>query len=280
MKRTFTPLGGLAEAGPLSTARTIVSSEASSAPAVLPLAIALALVIGLVIGWAGSAQADISGDLHVTIEGPEMETVEQTGRIYIKGDGMEPEAVRMEITPEGQEQNAIFITRPEEEVAYIVMPELKTYMTMDLAASGDQQPSAPGTGAGEMELEDLGRATVEGHRTQVKGGPVVDEQGQTVGQMKVYIAPGLDNAPIKSEVKMQDGTRSESVIRNPSKEKLAADLFLPPAGYEETRLPDIGQFMDELGDEVREGLEEGAKEDAREGAKEGAREGLRDALPF
>jgi hypothetical protein len=244
----------------------------------------------LVLG-AGLARADLSGDLTIQSKDPKQrKTLLQKGKVFYDGSATAPKAIRMEMAAEGDKPGIVFITRPEEQMAYMLLPEAKTYMPLDLKKGGEGQklPEAPGARSREaLQLREVGKATVDGHPTTVRAGPLNDKNGKKVGEMKVYLAKDLDDAPIKSELKLNDGSTTVSTLSNTSTRQLAANLFTPPDSYSETRIPSLDDMSKALGKETRKGAEEGAKESADEEAakarqkeKESVKEGIKKALPF
>jgi hypothetical protein len=206
---------------------------------------AAALFLGAL--FATTAAADLSGDLKVTIRGPDGDEMVQEGRIFLKGDADDKKRPSRVELGEGEDE-VIFITRPDEDIGYMVMPPAQSYMRLDLE-------EAEGAGVGddevpEEEFTEVGRETVNGHPTTVKEAPIRDPAGEKIGTARVYFARDLNDEPIKSEMRMDDGTYTETLISNPSTEKLDEKLFTPPEDYAETLVPGLEQLFEGLEDEL------------------------------
>ncbi len=230
------------------------------------------IALAAVVLFPLSAAADLSGDLRVTTRDPEGKTMTQTGRIYLDGEPDSPRrAMRMELQPEGAPEKMVFLTRPQDEAVYMIMPSSRTYMKMSVEEGREKAPTPPGGGMSPEDFKDVGTERVNGRETVVKEAPIREGEKQ-VGTVRVYLAPDLKNEPIKSEVRTQEGLTTTTVIENPSTDSVPADLFTLPAGYTEMELPSMSQMM--------KGMEKGAREEAEKEAQEEALEGVRDKLPF
>ena len=199
---------------------------------------------------AGVAVADLSGDLKIRMVDPAGTETLQSGKIYLQGPAADEERnVRLEIeSPDQPDGDAIIITRPRDDVGYMLFPEMKSYMTLDLDAE------EPGTAAEEIRDEDLetvGRAEVEGYDTVVKRGPVV-HNGREIGQITMYVAEELDDEPIRSHFEHEDGSVTETLIQNPDRADLPDELFQPPPDYQETLIPGMEQLLEDLEDEMQD----------------------------
>ena len=208
-------------------------------------------IIGLATLWvAGPASADLSGDLQIRMVDPAGTETRQQGKIYLQGPAADEERnVRLEIeSPEQPEGEAIIITRPRDNIGFMLFPAMESYMTLDLDA---EDPDAVGEEIREEDLEAVGRAEVEGYDTIVKQGPVV-HNGQEIGQITMYIAEELDDEPIRSRFEHVDGSVTETLIQNPDTADLPDALFAPPADYQETIIPGMEQLMEDLENEMQD----------------------------
>ncbi len=196
-----------------------------------------------------TAIADLSGDLEVRVENPGGETMEEKGKIFIEGDPFESTTTRVEMTgPDGTE--VIMITRGEENKAFLVMPEIEAYS--ELALDDTTGSEAPGAGLKREDFKITGQENLDGVATDVGVAQVKDDQGQVVGNARVNFAKELDGAPVRSRIELDNGSVAETVISNPSDEKIDASKFLPPDEYQETRLP---LFEDPFTEELTEPTE-------------------------
>lgn len=232
--------------------------------------------------FTGTAYADLSGDYRLTVVDKEgKQESAQLGKIFLKGESNSPDrAMRMEIAPEGaaESEKLVFLTNPKEAAMYMVMPEAKSYMKMSMEEGETKAPKSPGQGYAGTEFKTVGRERLNGIRVIVKEAPLRDGE-KTVGTMRVYVAPSLGNEPLKSVLTSDKGGSTTIAIENPKSGNLPDSLFRVPKGYTETKLPSVGEMMNQLG--------EGAKDDAKgeaqkekDEAKEKAKKGIRDKLPF
>ncbi len=248
------------------------------------LALSALLSLGMLTLSSQAALADLSGDLRITVKDKGEEQQVQGGKIYMQGSADDKERnVRVEIDADEKAgeaaSDAVIISRPAENVGYMVFPGMKSYMKMDIESARDKGPNTPGgEGLDPDDFKKIGEEKVGGYDTVVKEAPVL-ENGKKLGTVTVYLAKDLNDEPLKSVFREEGGRVTETLIENPTTNKLPDDLFTPPAGYSETVLPQIDQLQEELRKEQERAADEAAKE-ARDNARKEAERSLRDSLPF
>lgn len=148
------------------------------------------------------------------------------GKIFVTKDKS-----RMEM------QGSISISRMDKMIAWVLMPQQKTYMEMALqpqnivATADNKMP-------GEIKRELLGQESVEGRDTDKYKITYSDKQASN----SVYM--WLDKK-IKIPVKTEDVNGSWSVTyKNIKTENLDASLFEIPAGYKKMSMPSLPNMKD------------------------------------
>lgn len=240
---------------------------------------AIALAGSAVLLFPLAAAADLSGDLRVTVTDAHGKATTQSGKLYLDGAPESKErTARMELTPAGADEPLVFLTRPQDNAMYMVMPGAKAYMKMSLDEGMQKSPRAPGQGLDPADFKTVGSERVEGRRTIVKEAPIREGE-KTTGTIRIYVAPDLGNEPVKSVVENDRGTTATSVISNPKQGELPDSLFAVPSGYAETKLPSLNKMLQGIGEGVEDETEDAAKEQQDKAADE-VRKGLRERLPF
>jgi hypothetical protein len=217
------------------------------------------------------AIADLSGDYAVTVIDQDGAKKTQVGKIFLDGTPKDQErAMRMEISGEEAGQSMVFLTRPQDDTVFMLMPENKTYFSLSMTDATSKAPKAPGEGLEPSDFKEVGKERVNGIQTVVKEAPMM-ENGKRTGTVRIFTAPSLNDEPIKSEIKSDEGVTTTAVIENPTTKAIPESQFRVPEGYTETKLPSVGKIFEELGKDV----EKEQKKEAGRGLEERLRKGLR-----
>jgi hypothetical protein len=161
-----------------------------------------------------------SADMVMTTQGHSM-----SGKIFVNAD-----RTRMEMSMPGQ--SVVNIVRRDKQVAWMLMPDQKTYMEMPLKNQG--QPS-PFDGSVDYKYTLVGPDTVDGH-------PCKKYQfSATVGGQAVkgfhWLASDLKDLPIQWS---DENGASLTTLKNAKIGPSPDALFELPAGYTKT---DMGSMM-------------------------------------
>ena len=180
-------------------------------------------VVGISLCALLSAQAlaiDLSSDMVATANGQK-----HASRIYVQG---------AKVRVESGQQAGYSIVRPDRNVVWMVMPEMKSYMEMRLDPS--KQPRTGEKVQGEVSRKLLGSETVDGHPTQKY--EVAYKDRETNQKMYQWMATDI-NFPVKMAA--IDGSwtieyRNIKMVAQPD------SLFEVPAGFQKSSmaLPDMG----------------------------------------
>jgi hypothetical protein len=120
----------------------------------------------------------------------------------------------------------VILARPDQKAAYLVYPELQSYVLNNLPAETE---SVATNSDYKAETTELGKETVDDHPC-VKNKVVVTDDEGTKHEYTVWNATDLKKFPIKMETTEQ-GRATTMLFKNVSTAKPAASLFDPPSGY-------------------------------------------------
>jgi hypothetical protein len=126
----------------------------------------------------------------------------------------------------------VSIALSDKKSIYMVYPNIRSYVAMDIGASG------PTTNAYQTQATKIGTDTVDGHAC-VKNKTVVWAGDQT-NEFTVWNATDLNNFPVQIAMSQQDMAITID-FQSVSFDKLDASLFQAPAGY--TRYGSIQDLM-------------------------------------
>jgi len=141
----------------------------------------------------------------------------------MKGGNMPPNAAA-QMKSMGMDQ-AETIARPDQKVAYLIYPGLKSYAEIQLSNAD----SAPTNSDYKVEITEIGKETVDGNPC-VKNKYVVTDNEGVKHESTVWNATGLKKFPVKIQT-TERGDEVTMLFKNVSLTKPAASLFDPPAGF-------------------------------------------------
>jgi Domain of unknown function (DUF4412) len=115
------------------------------------------------------------------------------------------------------------ISRPDQNLSYIIYPGLQSYMETPLPAAN------PTNNNFKVETTEIGKETVDGHPCVENKIVVTDDKGEA-HESTVWNATDLKNFPVKI-LRVEQGTEITMSFKNVSFNKPEAALFNPPASY-------------------------------------------------
>ena len=129
----------------------------------------------------------------------------------------------------------VAVTRPDKKVNYLIYPGLQSYVEMPLRKAD----SAPTNGDFKVEITEIGKETVDGHRC-VKNKYIVTDNEDVKHESTVWNATDLKNFPVKIQT-LEQGNDVTMLFKNVSLARPAASLFDPPADFK--KYDNIQQLM-------------------------------------
>jgi Domain of unknown function (DUF4412) len=141
----------------------------------------------------------------------------------MKGAGISPEATAQMKTM-GMD-STVSLSRPDENLMFIVYPGLECYAQMPLPAASAKADAKDF----KVETTELGKETVDGHPCVKNKVTVTGKDGEQ-HISTVWNATDLKNFPVKI-VTTENGQDATMLYKNISFDKPAASLFEPPASY-------------------------------------------------
>jgi hypothetical protein len=129
----------------------------------------------------------------------------------------------------------VAVARPDKKVNYLIYPGLQSYVEMPPAKAD----SAPTNSDYKVEITEIGKETVDGHRCVKNKNVVTDKEG-VKHESTVWNATDLKKFPVKIQTTEQSGDVT-MLFKNVSLTKPAASLFEPPADFK--KYDNVQQLM-------------------------------------
>ena len=119
----------------------------------------------------------------------------------------------------------VAVARPDKKVNYLIYPGLQSYVEMP----PPKADSAPTTGDYKVEITEIGKETVDGHRC-VKNKYIVTDKEDVKHESTVWNATDLKKFPVKIQT-TECGGDVTMLFKNVTLGKPAASLFDQPAAF-------------------------------------------------